>query len=50
MEQTARALEEKFPQLKDDVTNSLLLFREVEEAQDFARFLKDWLRPNSGNG
>ena len=28
MERVARGLEEKFPQLKDDVTNSLLLFRE----------------------
>jgi hypothetical protein len=31
MERVARGLEEKFPQLRDDVTNSLLLFHQVEK-------------------
>jgi len=31
MERVARRLEEKFPDLRDDVTNSLLLFREIKK-------------------
>ncbi len=31
IEQVARGLEEKFPRLRDDVTNSVLLFRQIRE-------------------
>ncbi len=35
MVRVARGLEERFPQLKDDVTNSLLLFNEVNRGSGF---------------
>ena len=34
MDRVARALEQKFPQLKDDVTNSLLLFDQLKKGFD----------------
>ena len=34
----ARGMEEKFPRLKDDVTNALLLFQQVKQAEDAGRF------------
>ena len=36
-EHVARTLEEKFPRLMDDVTNSLLLFDEIKEGSGLAR-------------
>lgn len=35
--QTARGLEEKFPRLRDDVTNSLLLFNEIQKGSGSGR-------------
>ena len=37
VERVARGLEERFPQLRDDVTNSLLLFDEIERGSGFGQ-------------
>ncbi len=37
MKRVARGLEEKFPQLRDDVTNSLLLFDEINKGSGFGQ-------------
>jgi hypothetical protein len=37
MEKVARGLEEKFPNLKDDITNSLLLFNQIKEGSSLGR-------------
>jgi hypothetical protein len=40
IEQVARGLETKFPRLKDDVTNSVLLFRQIKEGLSIGQVSK----------
>jgi hypothetical protein len=44
MERVARGLEEKFPKLRDDVTNSLLLFDEIGRSKGFNQISKVLVR------